>query len=219
MGQIFSCLRLWFERPVPGSGPLEPIALEPTALEPIVSEPIVSEPIISEPIAPEPIVSKPIASEPIISGPISPEPILPKPIASKPVAPIFTAPELIAPERSSSPEQNDPERSSSPEQVGPERSSPELSTSKQGVPEPSRLRHKTSGRYLSAPRGLDGKQSPSQVQRSLPRAQSVRFRVLIIGRANAGKTSILQRVCDTTESPEIYRTGPSGTRELVRSPF
>ncbi|KAJ7655513.1 hypothetical protein B0H17DRAFT_956344, partial [Mycena rosella] len=31
------------------------------------------------------------------------------------------------------------------------------------------------------------------------------FRVLIAGRANAGKTSILQRVCETTESPEIYR--------------
>ncbi|KAF5348498.1 hypothetical protein D9756_009633 [Leucocoprinus leucothites] len=32
-----------------------------------------------------------------------------------------------------------------------------------------------------------------------------KFRVLIIGRANAGKTSILQRVCDTMESPVIYR--------------
>jgi GTPase SAR1 family protein len=31
-----------------------------------------------------------------------------------------------------------------------------------------------------------------------------KFRVLIIGRANAGKTTILQRVCDTTEDPEIY---------------
>ena len=28
-----------------------------------------------------------------------------------------------------------------------------------------------------------------------------------MGRANAGKTSILQRVCDTTESPKIYRGG------------
>ena len=35
----------------------------------------------------------------------------------------------------------------------------------------------------------------------------LRFRVLVIGRANAGKTSILQRVCDTTESPKIYRRG------------
>ncbi|KAN0141008.1 hypothetical protein V8E53_001452 [Lactarius tabidus] len=37
--------------------------------------------------------------------------------------------------------------------------------------------------------------------RPLPK---IKFRVLIIGRANSGKTSILQRVCDTTDSPVIY---------------
>ncbi|KAH9178942.1 hypothetical protein EDB89DRAFT_1842968 [Lactarius sanguifluus] len=37
------------------------------------------------------------------------------------------------------------------------------------------------------------------------RIPTIRFRVLIIGRANAGKTTILQRVCDTTGSPIIYR--------------
>ena len=42
------------------------------------------------------------------------------------------------------------------------------------------------------------------------------FRVLIIGRANAGKTSILKRVCDTTESPEIYSINSSGVRKQVR---
>ncbi|KAG2125454.1 hypothetical protein DEU56DRAFT_961864, partial [Suillus clintonianus] len=31
-----------------------------------------------------------------------------------------------------------------------------------------------------------------------------RFRILIIGRANAGKTTILKRVCNTQDSPEIY---------------
>ena len=41
-----------------------------------------------------------------------------------------------------------------------------------------------------------------QLRRRIPELQ---FRVLIIGRANAGKTSILQRVCDTTNSPIIYR--------------
>ncbi|KAH9956386.1 hypothetical protein BGW80DRAFT_255615 [Lactifluus volemus] len=41
-----------------------------------------------------------------------------------------------------------------------------------------------------------------QPPRRLPKIQ---FRVLIIGRANAGKTSILQRFCDTTESPIVYR--------------
>ncbi|KAL4062716.1 hypothetical protein V8B97DRAFT_1994721 [Scleroderma yunnanense] len=29
------------------------------------------------------------------------------------------------------------------------------------------------------------------------------FRILVIGRANAGKTTILQRVCNTTDLPEI----------------
>ncbi|KAG2067583.1 hypothetical protein BDR04DRAFT_1104873 [Suillus decipiens] len=33
-----------------------------------------------------------------------------------------------------------------------------------------------------------------------------RFRVLIMGRANAGKTTILQKVCNTTDNPEIYGT-------------
>ena len=36
------------------------------------------------------------------------------------------------------------------------------------------------------------------------RNQTGRFRVLIIGRANAGKTTILQRVCNTTEEPKIF---------------
>ncbi|KAN0137602.1 hypothetical protein V8E53_004653 [Lactarius tabidus] len=37
------------------------------------------------------------------------------------------------------------------------------------------------------------------------RFADLQFRVLVIGRANAGKTSILRRVCETTESPTIYR--------------
>ncbi|KAI9432345.1 hypothetical protein H4582DRAFT_2083659 [Lactarius indigo] len=41
-----------------------------------------------------------------------------------------------------------------------------------------------------------------QHRRLIPEIQ---FRVLIIGRANAGKTSILQRICETTESPVIHR--------------
>ncbi|KAH9051503.1 hypothetical protein EDB87DRAFT_1571542 [Lactarius vividus] len=43
---------------------------------------------------------------------------------------------------------------------------------------------------------------PQQPPRRVPK---IKFRVLIIGRANAGKTSILQRVCETTDSPIIYR--------------
>ena len=51
-----------------------------------------------------------------------------------------------------------------------------------------------------------------------PEPQGLQFRVLVIGRANAGKTTILQRVCDTTESPTIYRLGKYGQREEVRGP-
>ena len=55
--------------------------------------------------------------------------------------------------------------------------------------------------------------SSEQTHRQVP---NIQFRVLVIGRANAGKTTILQRVCDTTESPTIYRRGENG--EKVRSP-
>jgi len=34
--------------------------------------------------------------------------------------------------------------------------------------------------------------------------KAFRFRILVVGRANAGKTTILQKVCNTTEEPEIY---------------
>ncbi|KAG1908901.1 uncharacterized protein F5891DRAFT_974188 [Suillus fuscotomentosus] len=33
-----------------------------------------------------------------------------------------------------------------------------------------------------------------------------RFRILVVGRANAGKTTILQRVCNTRDNPEIYNS-------------
>ena len=33
-----------------------------------------------------------------------------------------------------------------------------------------------------------------------------RFRILIIGRANAGKTTILQKVCNSTKKPVIYNS-------------
>jgi GTP-binding protein EngB required for normal cell division len=49
-----------------------------------------------------------------------------------------------------------------------------------------------------------------------PLPHNFKFRVLVLGRANSGKTSILQNVCYTTDSPEIYRLGPGGIRERVR---
>ena len=51
-------------------------------------------------------------------------------------------------------------------------------------------------------------QGSEDIERQERRARNLRhlmrFRVLIIGRANAGKTTILQRVCNTTEQPKIF---------------
>ena len=47
------------------------------------------------------------------------------------------------------------------------------------------------------------------------RKKAVRFRILIIGRANAGKTTILQKVCNTTEDPEIYNAEGEKVRKLL----
>ncbi|KAL4063485.1 hypothetical protein V8B97DRAFT_2026426 [Scleroderma yunnanense] len=33
-----------------------------------------------------------------------------------------------------------------------------------------------------------------------------RFRILVIGRSNAGKTTLLQRICNTTEFPEVFNS-------------
>jgi GTPase SAR1 family protein len=42
-----------------------------------------------------------------------------------------------------------------------------------------------------------------------------RFRILIIGRANAGKTTILRRVCKTREDPEIYNSAGEKVRNMI----
>jgi GTP-binding protein EngB required for normal cell division len=36
------------------------------------------------------------------------------------------------------------------------------------------------------------------------RSQCTHFRILVIGRANAGKTTLLKKVCETTDEPRIY---------------
>jgi len=43
---------------------------------------------------------------------------------------------------------------------------------------------------------------PGTVRKHFDRIR--RFRVLVIGRANAGKTTLLQRVCNTTELPKVF---------------
>lgn len=39
-----------------------------------------------------------------------------------------------------------------------------------------------------------------------PAQREGRFRILIVGRANAGKTTILKKICNTTDEPEIYNS-------------
>jgi hypothetical protein len=58
---------------------------------------------------------------------------------------------------------------------------------------------------------MDAQQDHSQIP-------DIQFRILIIGRANSGKTSILQRMCDTTEGPMISNLLSWRTRDdRVRS--
>ncbi|KAN0097985.1 hypothetical protein V8E55_002431 [Tylopilus felleus] len=57
----------------------------------------------------------------------------------------------------------------------------------------------------------------SQMQLNF-RVPDIKFRVLIVGRANAGKTSILQRVCETMESPKIYRVTNDTRQEIHLNP-
>ena len=42
-----------------------------------------------------------------------------------------------------------------------------------------------------------------------------RFRILVVGRSNAGKTTLLQRVCKTTELPEIYNSNGEKVKYLI----
>ena len=69
--------------------------------------------------------------------------------------------------------------------------------------------------YACFPNSIIAPMYTVQTSRRIPDLQ---FRVLILGRANSGKTSILQRVCDTTWSPTIYRRGDYGQMEEVRGP-
>jgi GTPase SAR1 family protein len=47
-----------------------------------------------------------------------------------------------------------------------------------------------------------------------------RFRILIVGRANAGKTTILKKICNTTEDPEIHdRYGRKVIHDLYKEWF
>ncbi|KAI6151284.1 hypothetical protein BKA82DRAFT_4125944 [Pisolithus tinctorius] len=49
---------------------------------------------------------------------------------------------------------------------------------------------------------LNDRLDPTEAKRQIDRIP--RFRILVVGRANAGKTTVLQRVCNTMDQPEIF---------------
>ena len=49
------------------------------------------------------------------------------------------------------------------------------------------------------------------------RSKCQHFRILIIGRANAGKTTLLKKVCNSIEDPEIF--SPSGEKVIESVAF
>ena len=54
---------------------------------------------------------------------------------------------------------------------------------------------------------------PAKVKEQFDRIR--RFRILVVGRSNAGKTTLLQRVCNTTELPEIYNSNGEKVKYLI----
>ena len=82
--------------------------------------------------------------------------------------------------------------------------------------QPERRRHRTTPMGTAQSRTAHkAAQSHTEHETAQIRVPVIRFRVLVLGRANAGKTSILQRVCETTESPTIYR-GNQEVRFMVQ---
>jgi len=57
---------------------------------------------------------------------------------------------------------------------------------------------------MSAMSSCNQPETPANKRLHKIREKCPQFRILIIGRANAGKTTILQRVCRTVEDPEIF---------------
>jgi GTPase SAR1 family protein len=49
------------------------------------------------------------------------------------------------------------------------------------------------------------------------RSKCKHFRTLIVGRANAGKTTLLKKVCNSIEDPEIF--SPSGEKVVESAAF
>ena len=75
--------------------------------------------------------------------------------------------------------------------------------------------HNLNGLIIPTSRASFAMSTSSQPQFTTEQIEKIqkkltRFRVLVIGRANAGKTTILQRLCNTTEEPTIF--SPNGEK-------
>ena len=57
--------------------------------------------------------------------------------------------------------------------------------------------------------------NPVEVQRHFDRIGH--FRILVLGRSNAGKTTLLQSVCNTKELPEIFNAKGEKVKYLILS--
>ena len=53
-----------------------------------------------------------------------------------------------------------------------------------------------------------------EIQRT--KAKFKQFRILVIGRANAGKTTILRKVCNTTGNPIIFDPNGKKVNDMVK---
>ncbi|KIK19650.1 hypothetical protein PISMIDRAFT_682841 [Pisolithus microcarpus 441] len=64
------------------------------------------------------------------------------------------------------------------------------------------LAHAEEVRSVPSTSRLPYRLDPAKAQEHIDRIS--RFRILVMGRANAGKTTILQRVCNLTDQPEVF---------------
>ncbi|KAI5988494.1 hypothetical protein F5J12DRAFT_528374 [Pisolithus orientalis] len=71
-----------------------------------------------------------------------------------------------------------------------------------GILLPTEATHSVSPHAVVPTPASDYRLDPTEAKMQIDRIP--RFRILVMGRANAGKTTILQRVCNTTDQPEIF---------------
>ena len=93
--------------------------------------------------------------------------------------------------------------------IGPARGTAAVST---GTEDAHHIDHAEDGIISQSIEG-DFRLDPAQVKKHFDRIG--RFRILVIGRSNAGKTTLLQRVCNTTGLPEIFNAQGERVKYLL----